>query len=72
MAVIAQVEELAFSLPVSERAKLAERLWQSIPEDYIDEEELAEFVRCDREMDENPETVMTHDEFFASLREHIK
>ncbi len=72
MSTITKAEELVLSLPVADRAKLAERLWQSIPEDYIDQEELAEAMRRDREMDENPESVMTHKEFFASLRDHIK
>ncbi|MFN0279751.1 MAG: addiction module protein [Pyrinomonadaceae bacterium] len=72
MSAITNIEELAFSLPIADRAKLAERLWQSIPEDYIGEEELEEVLRRDREMDENPESVMTHEEFFGSLREHIK
>ncbi len=72
MSTITEAEELVFSLPVADRAKLAERLWQSIPDDYIDAEELEELLRRDREMDENPDSVMSHDEFFTSLREHIK
>ncbi len=72
MSVIAEVEKLALSLSDNERAKLADRLIESLPEDFIDEDELAEILRRDREMDENPESVMTHEEFFASLREHIK
>ena len=70
MAVMTQkVEDLAFSLPVNERVKLAERLWQSIPEDYIDEEELQEALRRDREMDEDPSKVISHEEFFKFFRD---
>lgn len=72
MSVIAEVEKLALSLSDNDRAKLADRLFESLPKDYIDEEELAEFLRRDQEVDENPESVMTHEEFFGSLREHIK
>ena len=69
---MANLEELAFSLPVAERAELAERLWQSIPEDYIDEEELQEALRRDREMDEDPSKVVTHEEFFGYFKERRK
>lgn len=69
MTVMTQVEELAFRLPVNERVKLAERLWQSIPEDYIDEEELAEALRRDREMDEDPSKVISHEEFFKFFKD---
>lgn len=72
MSVANNIEELALGLPVKERADLAERLWRSIPDDYVSEEELAEFLRRDNEMDEKPESVLTHEEFFASLREHVK
>ncbi|CAN5433796.1 MAG: addiction module protein [Pyrinomonadaceae bacterium] len=59
MSVIAEVEKLAFSLPENERAKLAERLWESLPEDFIDEAEIEEALRRDREMDEDPSKVIT-------------
>lgn len=62
MSVVTNIEELAFGLPVNERAKLAERLWQSIPKDFIDEEELAEASRRSREMDEDPSRVITLDQ----------
>ena len=72
MSVIAEVEKLAFSLPPNDRAKLADRLWESLPEDYIDEAELAEAVRRDREMDEDPSKVISHDEFFKFFKERRK
>ena len=72
MSTTTKAEELVFSLPVADRAKLAERLWQSIPEDYIDEEELQEALRRDREMDEDPSKVLTHEEFFRFFKERRK
>lgn len=72
MSVIAEVEKLAFSLPPNDRAKLADRLWDSLPEDYIDEAELAEAVRRDREMDEDPSKVISHEEFFKFFRNRRK
>lgn len=59
MSVIAEVEKLAFSLPVNDRAKLADRLWQSLPKDFIDKEELELLMRRDREMDEDPTKVIS-------------
>ena len=59
MSVIAEVEKLAFSLPENDRAKLAERLWESLPENFIDEAEIEEALRRDREMDEDPSKVIT-------------
>lgn len=72
MSVIAEVEKLAFSLPPNDRAKLADRLWESLPEDYIDEAELAEAVRRDREMDEDPSKVISHEEFFKFFKDRRK
>lgn len=50
----ADVEKLAFALSDNERAQLADHLIASLPEDFIDPEELEEAMRRDREMDENP------------------
>lgn len=72
MSVIAEVEKLAFSLPVSDRARLADRLWDSLPEDFIDEAEIEEAVRRDREMDEDPSKVISHEEFFNFFKERRK
>lgn len=59
MSVIAEVEKLALSLSDNERAKLADRLIESLPEDFIDEDELEEARRRSREMDEDPSRVIT-------------
>ena len=72
MSVIAEIEEKVLGLSDNERAKLADKLIASLPPDFMDEDELEEVVRRDREMDEDPSTVMTHEEFFSSLRDHIK
>lgn len=72
MSVIAEVERLAFSLPVNDRAKLADRLWESLPEDFIDEAEIEEALLRDREMEEDPSKVISHEEFFRFFRERRK
>jgi putative addiction module component (TIGR02574 family) len=72
MSVIAEAEKLALSLPENERAKLAERLWESLPEGFIDENELEEALRRDREMDEDPSKMLAHEEFFKFFKERRK
>ena len=72
MSVIADVEKLAFELPVGDRARLASRLWESIPEDFIEDEEFDEALRRDREMDEDPSKILSHEEFFGYFRERRK
>jgi putative addiction module component (TIGR02574 family) len=69
MSVISEIEELVFRLPVADRARLANRLWESIPEDFIDDEELQEAVRRDLEMDADPSKVLSHDQFFGYFKE---
>ena len=74
MSVVAEVEELAFKLSDSERGRLADKLIGSLqpPSVREDEDWVEEAMRRDREMDENPETVMIHEEFFASLKDYAK
>ncbi|MFN0277699.1 MAG: addiction module protein [Pyrinomonadaceae bacterium] len=72
MSVIAEAEKLALSLSDKERAELADRLIISLPEDFIDDEELEEALRRDREMDEDPTKVLTHEEFFTYFKERRK
>jgi putative addiction module component (TIGR02574 family) len=76
MSLISEAEtiEQALRLPDSSRAKLAEKLIASLPSPFVEEDEdwVEEALRRDREMDENPESVMTEEEFFTSLRQHIK
>ncbi len=76
MSVISEAEtvEQALRLPDSSRAKLADKLIASLPSPFVGEDDdwVEEALRRDREMDENPDAVMTHEEFFTSLREHIR
>ena len=72
MSVIAEAEKLALSLSVNERAKLADSLLMSLPDDFIDEYELEEALRRDPEMDEDPSKVISHDEFFKFFEERRK
>ncbi len=64
MSVITDIEERIFQLPVQERAKLADRLIASLPEDFTDDAEIELALRRDREMDEDPSKVLSHEEFF--------
>lgn len=59
MSVIAEIEKQALSLPEQDRAKLADRLIASLPENFIDEDDIEEALRRDREMDEDPSKVIT-------------
>lgn len=70
----AETIEQALRLPDSSRARLAEKLIASLPSPFVDEDEewIEEALRRDREMDENPDSVMSEEEFFNSLRQHIK
>lgn len=71
MSVIAEVERLAFSLPVNDRAKLADRLWDSLPKDFIDQEELELLMRRDREMDEDPTKIMSMNDLHQKIAERF-
>ncbi|MBX3290340.1 MAG: addiction module protein [Acidobacteria bacterium] len=74
MSVVADAEELALKLSDSERAKLAEKLIASLPSPFVDGDEdwVEEALRRDKEMDDNPESVMTEEDFFTSLRKYIR
>ena len=66
---VAEVEKLALILPFTERAKLADRIIESLPDDFIDNEELELALQRDKEMDEDPSTVLTHEEFFGLCKQ---
>ncbi len=76
MSVVTEAEtvEQALRLPDSSRAKLVEKLIASLPSPFVAEDDdwVDEALRRDREMDEDPGSVMSQDEFFKSLREHIR
>ena len=62
MSLINEIERQALSLPEQDRARLADRLIASLPEDFIDEDEIEEALRRDREMDEDPSKIITLDQ----------
>lgn len=72
MSVIAEIEKQALSLSDQDRARLADRLIASLPEDFIDEDEIEEALRRDREMDEDPSKVLSHEEFFSFFKNRRK
>ena len=74
MSVVTEAEtvEQALRLPDSSRAKLAEKLIASLPSPFVDEDDdwVEEAMRRSREMDENPEMSLSHEEFMASFDEY--
>lgn len=67
MSTAALVQTL-FSLPVEERIELADELYASVPQDWQatgDEAWLKEAERRSAEMDTDPSSVLTEEEFFA-------
>ncbi|MBK9215959.1 MAG: addiction module protein [Chloracidobacterium sp.] len=74
MSTVAEAEELVFSLSEKERAELIGKMIRSLPSPFVAEDEdwVEEALRRDREMDEKPETVLTEEQFFTSLREYVR
>jgi hypothetical protein len=72
MSVVAEAEELAFRLSKPERGRLASKLIASLGNPFEDDnEDIIELsLRRAKEMDEHPETVMSEEEFWASLEEY--
>lgn len=58
MSVIAEAEKLVFSLSEKDRAELVGKILRSLPM-FADDGGLAEARRRDREMDENPDSIIT-------------
>ena len=64
MSVIVEAERLAFSLPESDRAKLASKLLSSLPSCSDDSRDgVAEALKRSQELKDNPEIAITHEEF---------
>jgi putative addiction module component (TIGR02574 family) len=62
-------------LPPEDRRRIAEELWNSLPEESrfeFDDEFWAEMERRDREMNEDPSMALTHEEVMASVEEAIR
>lgn len=74
MSTVAEAEKLVFSLSEKDRAELVGKMIRSLPSPFVAEDEdwVEEALRRDREMDEKPETVLTEEQFFTSLREYVR
>ena len=72
MSVVAEIEEKALSLSKMERGNLISKLIESVGSPFEDDDEdawIEEALRRDKEMDENPESVLTHEQFMEGLAE---
>ena len=68
MVTLAEIETLAFSLPESDRARLAADLLDSLSGVLVDDDEgLAEALRRSEEMERDPSACLTHKEFLKAL-----
>jgi putative addiction module component (TIGR02574 family) len=68
MVTLAEIENLVFQLPESDRARLAADLLDSLPGVLIEEDEgLAEAFRRSEEMDRDPSACLTHEEFLNAV-----
>ena len=66
---LAEIKNLAFKLPESDRARLAADLLDSLPGVLVDDDEgLAEALRRSEEMDRDPSLCLTHEEFLKAVR----
>ena len=68
MPTLAEIESLAFNLPVSDRARLAADLLDSLPSVLADDDEgITEALRRSDEMDKDPSVCLTHEEFLKAV-----
>lgn len=68
MVTFAEIENLVFALPESDRAKLAANLLDSLPGVLVEDDQgLAEALRRSEEMDRDPSVSLTHEEFLKVL-----
>ncbi len=68
MVTFAEIENLVFALPESDRAKLAANLLDSLPGVLVEDDQgLAEALRRSEEMDRDPMAGLTHEEFLKAL-----
>lgn len=73
MSVITEVEELALSLPASDRGKLAEKLIRSLPSPGWDDDDdgVEEALRRSDELKSNPELGISIEELDTRIRERF-
>ena len=70
MVTLSEIEALALQLPQSDRAKLAAGMLDSLPAVLSDEDGgLAEARTRSEEMDRDPSSSLSHEEFVAAVRE---
>jgi len=70
----ASISQSLFLLPIAERVALADQLYASVPEDWqleTDQAWLDETERRSAEMDENPDVVMSHEEFLSGIQTQL-
>ncbi len=72
MSIVADIEKQALDLPDQERAKLADRLIASLPPDFTNDDEIEEALRRSKEMDSDPNRVISHEEFFKFFEDRRK
>ncbi|HQU92211.1 MAG TPA: addiction module protein [Pyrinomonadaceae bacterium] len=70
MSVVAEAEKLVFSLSEKDRAELVGKILRSLPL-YAEDGGLFEARRRDREMDENPDSVITMDQLDEMISGHF-
>jgi len=70
MSAIAEAEKLVFSLSEKDRAELVGKILRSLPH-YADDGGLAEARRRDREMDENPDSILTMEQLDNMISERF-
>lgn len=58
MSTVAEAEKLVFSLTEKDRTRLVGKILRSLPL-YDEDAGIAEALRRDREMDENPDSIIT-------------
>ena len=67
MATVAELEQLAATLPEAERAALAAHLLRSLPPALTDDEGIAEALRRDAELEADPGLALSQAEFEQRL-----
>lgn len=67
----ASISQSLFRLPIAERVALADQLYASVPEDWqreTDQAWLSEAERRSTEMDQDPKSELSHEEFLTGIQ----
>ncbi len=65
------ISQSLFLLPIAERVAIADQLYASVPEDWqreADQAWLAEAERRSTEMNQDPDTEMSHEKFLSGIQ----